>query len=71
MKNLFDPLFWKFFWKNMGEQIEALTNHQFTTAGKHFQILLYAQFYAALVIIALGTWYKRGVQLQKEQDLTI
>jgi hypothetical protein len=51
-------------------QVEELTNHTFTIAGS-FQLLIYAEAYAGFIVIAMGTWYKRGVKLQQEQDLIV
>jgi hypothetical protein len=50
--------------------IEALTNNEFTCSPA-IPFLICAEFYFALVIIALAGFYKRGIKLQEEQDLTV
>jgi hypothetical protein len=50
--------------------VKELTNGQFTTPGQ-FPVLLFAEMYIGWVVMAVGTWYKKGVKLQREQDLTI
>jgi hypothetical protein len=50
--------------------VKELTNGQFTTPSQ-FPVLLFAEMYMGFVVMAVGTWYKRGVKLQQEQDLTI
>jgi hypothetical protein len=50
--------------------IEALTNHEFTLSPA-IPFLICAEFYFALVILALAGFYKRGIKLQQEQDLTV
>ena len=52
------------------EQIEQLTNNEFTTSVP-FPIFIWAELYFSLVVLALGSMYKRGIQLQEEQDLTV
>jgi hypothetical protein len=50
--------------------VKDLTNGQFTTPGQ-FPVLLFAEMYMGLVVMAVGTWYKRAFTLQQEQDLTV
>jgi hypothetical protein len=50
--------------------VKELTHGQFTTPAL-FPVLLFAEMYMGLVVMAVGAWYKRGVKLQQEQDLTI
>ena len=51
-------------------QISKLTNDEFT-GFTNLPILVIAEMYFALIVIALGSIYKRGIKLQQEQDLTI
>ena len=56
-------------WYAPGE-IVRLTHNEFTT-HRTFPVWLYAEGYTALLILAIGSAYKRGVLLQQEQDLTV
>jgi hypothetical protein len=51
-------------------EIESLTRNEFTTQ-KTFPIMLWAELYFSLVVIALAHIYQRGMKLQEEQDLTV
>ncbi len=50
--------------------IEHLTHNAFTTHNT-FPIWLAVEVYAAWIILAVASAFKRGLQLQKEQDLTV
>ena len=52
-------------------RIEALTNKEFTAQHHSFPLLIYAELYFSLIVIALAGFYERGVKLQEEQDLTV
>ncbi|MES2328522.1 MAG: DUF2975 domain-containing protein [Bacteroidota bacterium] len=52
-------------------RIEALTNNEFTSFHSSFPILIYAELYFSMVILALAGLYQRGIKLQQEQDLTV
>jgi len=54
----------------MPGKIESLTNNEFTSRVSVL-LLTWAEFYFALVVIAISNVYKRGVKLQQEQDLTV
>jgi len=56
--------------KYIPDQIEYLTNNEFTGSST-FPIIMYAEFYVSLMVIALASLYKRGIKLQEEQDLTV
>lgn len=51
-------------------EIERLTGQEYTGIT-HFPILIGAELYVSLVVLALAGFYKKGIELQKEQDLTI
>lgn len=51
-------------------KIELLTHNEFTSI-RGFPILIMAELYFSLIVIALGGMYQRGIKLQQEQDLTI
>ncbi|MES2372392.1 MAG: hypothetical protein V4557_07420 [Bacteroidota bacterium] len=52
-------------------EIEAITHNEFTGFGKFPLIVISVEWYMALMLIALGRVYERGIKLQQEQDLTI
>lgn len=52
------------------EKIKLLTHNEFTSIH-NFPILIMAELYFSLIVIALGGMYQRGIKLQQEQDLTI
>ncbi len=56
--------------KKIRINFEKLTNGEFTRA-RSFPILMLAEIYFALVILAMAGIYKRGVKLQQDQDLTV
>ena len=51
-------------------EIERLTNAEFTSQHD-FPILIWAELYVSLLVISLAGFYKKGIQLQEEQDLTV
>lgn len=51
-------------------EINRITHNEFTSFIT-FPILIWAEAYTALIVIAIGSAYKRGIQLQQEQDLTV
>ncbi len=51
-------------------KIEALTNNEFTSI-RSFPLLIYAELYFSMIVIALAGLYQRGIKLQQEQDLTV
>jgi|GEM_PF-6719055 len=50
--------------------VQEATQQTFNPLSR-FPILLWGEMYAGFVIVAIATWYRRGVQLQQEQDLTV
>jgi hypothetical protein len=54
----------------MPSKIEGITNNEFTRESG-FPIMVSAEFYFALIVIALAGMYQRGIKLQQEQDLTV
>ena len=52
------------------EKIELLTHHEFTS-HRAFPILIGAELYFSLVVLALAGMYQRGIKLQEELDLTV
>jgi hypothetical protein len=53
------------------DKIEMLTNNEFTSYGASVPLLIYAELYFSMVIIALAGFYQRCIKLQQEQDLTV
>lgn len=53
------------------QHIQAITHNEFTSMHAGFPIMIYTEFYFSMVVIALAGVYRRGVQLQKENDLTV
>ncbi len=51
------------------DTVQNLTHHEFTTVN-NFPLLIYAELYFALLVLSLANIYKKGMSLQKEQDLT-
>jgi hypothetical protein len=51
-------------------RIKFLTHNEFTNQGS-FPLMICAELYFSLIIIALAGIYHRGVKLQQEQDLTV
>jgi hypothetical protein len=51
-------------------EIEKLTAEKYT-AITHFPIIVAAELYVAMIVLALAGLYKKGIQLQEEQDLTV
>ena len=37
----------------------------------HFPIMIFAELYVAMIVLALAGFYKRGIRLQEEIELTI
>jgi hypothetical protein len=56
--------------KYIPDKIELLTHHEFTSI-RSFPIMIWAELYFSLVILAIAGMYQRGIQLQEEQDLTV
>ena len=54
----------------MPREVASLTNHAYTSI-RSFPIMLYAELYVSLTVLAMASLYNKGIQLQKEQDLTI
>lgn len=52
------------------EKIELLTHHEFT-GYRSFPIIVFAELYFSLIILALAGMYQRGIKLQEELDLTV
>ncbi len=51
-------------------KIASLTNNEFTTQTT-FPIILCAELYFSMIVIALAGMYRSGMKLQEEQDLTV
>lgn len=51
-------------------EVKRLTTQQYNTIP-HFPIMICAELYVAMIVLALAGFYKKGVQLQEEQDLTV
>ena len=51
-------------------KVRLLTHNDFLSTGNMFP-LVWLEWYFALIVIALGGIYERGVKLQEEQDLTV
>ncbi|MEO7531882.1 MAG: hypothetical protein ABIS69_10735 [Sediminibacterium sp.] len=51
-------------------KIELLTNNEFTTQHG-FPVIICAELYFSLIVIALAGFYERGIKLQQEHDLTV
>lgn len=49
---------------------EKLTHNEFTSEVS-FPIMVSAEWYFSLIVIALAGMYQRGMKLQEEQDLTV
>ncbi len=50
--------------------IEKITKNEFTSEVS-FPIMISAEWYFSLIVIALAGMYERGMKLQQEQDLTV
>jgi hypothetical protein len=55
----------------IAEIVKSITNGVYTNASLGFNPILYAQVYIGMVIVAAGGWYRQGVRMREEQDLTI
>lgn len=51
-------------------EIGRITNNEFTN-HRTFPVLICAELYTAFLVIAIGSAFKKGIQLQQEQDLTV
>ncbi|MES2004645.1 MAG: DUF2975 domain-containing protein [Bacteroidota bacterium] len=50
--------------------VEFLTDNTYTSI-RSFPIMLYAELYVSLVVLAMASLYNKGIQLQEEQELTV
>lgn len=55
----------------LSDMIKIMTRGQYTEASHGFNSMLYAELYVGVLIIAAGRWYRQGVRMRQEQDLTI
>jgi hypothetical protein len=51
-------------------EIKRMTNQEFVSHN-NFPIIIFAESYIALVVIAISFMFKKGVQLQEELDLIV
>ncbi len=49
---------------------EKITRNEFTSEVS-FPVMICAEWYFSLIVIAMGGMYERGMKLQQEQDLTV